>query len=106
MPGMVWEACFSLKDLIPIESKAGSSQDKGKGKEKAEMDKGMCEKACAISLTVSKYSGVFHGRNNSCFVYVWIDSNHGDSFSDQDIKECNWLTDGSYQDAIEGDLTE
>ena len=41
MPGMVWEACFSLKDLIPIESKAGSSQDKGKGKEKAEMDKGM-----------------------------------------------------------------
>ena len=45
MPGMVWEVCSPLKDLIPIKSKAGSSQDKGKGKENAEMDEGMPEEA-------------------------------------------------------------
>jgi hypothetical protein len=105
MPGVGWETRSPLKDLIPIESEAGFSQDKGKGKERAEMDKGLPEKACTISLTISKYSGAFHGESDSCFIYDWIDDNHRDSSSDQDIKENEWLTDRSYQDAVKGDLT-
>ena len=106
MPGMVWEAHSPSKDLIPIESEVGSSQVKGKGKEKAEMDKGKPERACSQSLTVSEYSGAFHGGEDHCFIYDWTDDEHRDSFSDQDIKECRWLTDRSYQDAAKGDLTE
>ena len=84
---VVWEPHSSLKDLIPIKSEAGSCQDKGKGKEKAEMDKGKPKRAHFQSLTMSKYASVFHGGEDSCFVYSWIDDKHGDSFSDQDIKE-------------------
>lgn len=69
------------------------------------MDKGRPEKARSPSLTISEYAGVFHHGIDSTFVYDWIDNNHRDSFSDQDIKESQWLTDQSYQDAVEGDLT-
>ena len=69
------------------------------------MDKGKPERAWSQSVTVSEYSGVFHGGDDCCFIYDWIDNEHRDSFSDQDVKECEWLTDRSYQDAIEGDLT-
>jgi hypothetical protein len=86
MPGIGWETCFPLKDLVPIESEVGPSQDKGKGKEQAEMDEGKPEKAQFPSLTVSEYEGVFH-NGDSAFVYNWIVNNHGDSFSDRDIKE-------------------
>ena len=102
---MVWEPHSPLKDHIPIKSEASLSQDKGKGKEKAEMDEGKPERAQSQSLTISKYSGVFHGGEDHCFIYDWIDNKHRVSFSDQDIKEGKWLTDRSYQDAVEGDLT-
>ena len=45
MPGMVWEPCSPLKDLIPIKSEVSSSQDKGKAKAKVEMDEGRPERA-------------------------------------------------------------
>jgi hypothetical protein len=81
MPGISWETHFPLKDLVLIESKAGPNQDKGKGKEQVEMDKGKPEKAQSPSLTISEYEGAFH-NGDSAFVYNWIDDNHGDSFSD------------------------
>ena len=99
LPGMVRETHSPLKSLIPIESKAGLSQNKGKGKGEAEMDKGKPEKARSPSLTISKYMSAFHHGEDSAFVYNWIDDNHGDSFSDQDVKESKWLTDQSYMDA-------
>ena len=95
-----------LKDLIPIEPEASPSQDKGKGKEKAEMDKGKPKRACSQSLTVSEHASAFHGGEDSCFAYSWIDNEHGDSFSNQDIKESKWLTNRSFVDASKGDLTE
>ena len=61
----------------------GLSQDKGKGKERAEMEECKPEKAHSQSLTVSEYAGAFHGGEDSCFVYSWIDNKHGDSFSNQ-----------------------
>ena len=106
MPGIVWGSCSPLKDLVPIKFKVGSSQDKGKGKEKVEMDEGKPKRAHSQSLTVSKYTGAFHGGEDSCFVYSWIDDEHGDSFSNQDIKESEWLTNRSFVDASEGDLTQ
>jgi hypothetical protein len=45
MPGIGWEQCLPLKDLVLIESTAGPSQDKGKSKEQAEMDAGKPKKA-------------------------------------------------------------
>jgi hypothetical protein len=69
MPGVAWELKSPLKELIPIELMAGPSHDKGKGKEQAEMDEGKPEKAQSPSLTVSEYEGVFHGGEDSAFVY-------------------------------------
>jgi hypothetical protein len=94
-PGML------LKDLIPIKSSAGPSQDEGKGKEVDLMDKGKSERARSVSLTVSEFAGVFHQGKDSAFIYNWIDDNHGDSRSDLDIKETEWLTDQLYFDASE-----
>ena len=105
MPGIVWEPHSPLKDLIPIKSEVGLSQDKGKGKEKAKMDKGKPKRVMSQSLTISKYTGAFRGGEDSCFAFSWIDDKHGDSFSNQDIKESKWLTDRSFVDATEGDLT-
>jgi hypothetical protein len=45
MPGISWESKSPLKNLIPIKSLAGPSQDKGKGRERLEMDKGKSERA-------------------------------------------------------------
>jgi hypothetical protein len=39
--------------------------------------------------------------SDSAFVYDWIDDTHGDSWSDQGVKESEWLTDQSYQDVSE-----
>ena len=91
-----------LKDLIPIESLAGPSQDKGKGRAIEAMDEGKSERARSLSLTVSKYEGAFHG-GSSAFVYDWIDDVHGDS-SPEGPRESfveDWMTDRSYQDAAE-----
>ena len=90
-----------LKDLIPIKSLAGPSQDKGKGRAIEAMDKGKSERAHLVSLTVSEYKGVFHG-GSSAFVYDWIDNAHGDS-SPEGPRESieDWMTDRSYQDAAE-----
>jgi hypothetical protein len=44
MPGVSWELKSPLKELIPIKSMAGPSQDKGKDKEQIEMDEGKSEK--------------------------------------------------------------
>jgi hypothetical protein len=41
MPGVAWELKSPIKELIPIESVAGHSWVKGKGKEQAEMDEGL-----------------------------------------------------------------
>ena len=68
------------------------------------MDEGKPKRAQSPSLTMSKYASAFH-KGDSCFVYNWIDDKHGDSFSDQDIKETEWLTDRSFVAALKGDLT-
>ena len=91
-----------LKDLIPIGSSAGPSQDKGKGRVIEAMDEGKSERARSVSLTISEYEGVFHG-GSSAFVYDWIDDTHGDS-SPEGPRESfveDWMTDRSYQDAAE-----
>jgi hypothetical protein len=97
MPGVKLQS--PIRDLIPIESSAGSSQDKGKGKAVEGMDEGKSEREWLVSLTVSEHEGAFHG-GNSCFVYDWIDNAHGDS-SPEGPRESvdNWLTDQSYMDA-------
>ena len=90
-----------LKDLIPIESTAGPSQDKGKGKAVNTMDKGKSEWAHLVSLTISKYEGAFHG-GSLAFVYDWIDNVHGDSDPEGPRESVeDWLTDRSYGDANE-----
>ena len=91
-----------LKDLIPIESSAGPSQDKGKGRAIKVMDEGKSERACSVSLTVSEYEGVFHG-GSLAFVYDWIDDAHVDS-SLEGLRESfveDWMMDRLYQDAAE-----
>ena len=90
-----------LKDLVPIESLAGPSQDKGKGKAIEAMDEGKLERGCSVSLTVSEYKGAFHG-GSSAFVYDWIDDTHGDSeLEDPRESSEDWMTDRSYMDANE-----
>jgi hypothetical protein len=84
-----------LKDLVPIKSVVGPSQDKGRSREQAEMEEGAIEKAQSPSLTVSEYKGAFHNRD-SAFVYNWIDDESGDRHSPIDVKEMEWLTDQSY----------
>ena len=90
-----------LKELIPVESSAGPSLDKGKGRAIEAMDKGKLERARSVRMTVSKYKGAFHG-GSSAFVYNWIDDAHGDSNPEgpQDSIE-DWMLDQSYQDATE-----
>jgi hypothetical protein len=93
--------CPGVGYLVPIE--APIPQDKGKGKEKMikAMDEGKSKKARSHSLTVSKYVTVFHQGEDSVFVYDWINDEHGDSRSDLDVKETEWLTNQSYFDAEE-----
>jgi hypothetical protein len=68
MLGVTIKKRSPLKELVPTEAVAGPSHDKGKSREQAEMDKGAAEKARSLSLTVSKYVGVFHG-GDSTFIY-------------------------------------
>ena len=95
------EVLSPLKDLIPIELSAGPSQDKGKGRAIEAMDEGKSKRAWSVSLTVSEYTGAFHG-GSSAFVYNWIDDAHGDS-SPEGPRESieDWMIDQSYQDAAE-----
>jgi hypothetical protein len=90
-----------IRDLIPIDSSAGPSQDMGKGKAVERMDEGKSERGCSVSLTVSEYEGAFHG-GDSAFVYDWIDDAHSDS-SPEGPRESieDWLTDRSYVDTSE-----
>ena len=90
-----------LKELIPVESSAGPSQDKGKGRAIEAMDEGKSERAHLVSVTVSKYEGAFHG-GSSAFVYDRIDYAHGDSNPEGPRESIeDWMTDQSYQDAAE-----
>ena len=99
MPGVRLQS--PIRDLIPIESLPGPSQDKGKGRAIEVMDEGKSERACLVSVIVSEYEGAFHG-GSSAFVYDWIDNAHGDSNLEgpQDSIE-DWMTAQSYQDATE-----
>ena len=91
-----------LKDLVPVDSPAGPSQGKGKGRAIEDMDEGKSERACSVSLTVSKFEGAFHG-GSSAFVYDWIGDAHGDSSLEGPRESFveDWMTDRSYQDAVE-----
>ena len=90
-----------MKDLVPIESLAGPSQDKGKGKAIEAMDEGKLERGCSVSLTISEYKGAFHG-GSSAFMYDWIDNAHGDSeLEDPRESSEDWMSDQSYMDANE-----
>jgi hypothetical protein len=97
MPGdQLWSP---LKELVPIDSSAGPSQDKGKGKAVEAMDKGKSESDRAVNLTISKYESAFHG-GSSAFVYDWIDDAHGDSDPEGPGESIDdWLMDRSYMDA-------
>ena len=99
MPGVGLHS--PLRNLIPIKSSAGPSQDKGKGRTVEAMDEGKLERAQSVSVTVSEYKGAFHG-GSLAFVYDWIDDAHGDS-SPEGPRESieDWMTDKSYQDATE-----
>ena len=95
------ESRSPLKELIPVELLAGPCQDKGNGRVIEAMDEGKLEKACLVSVTASKYEGVFHG-GSSAFVYDWIDDAHGDSDLEGPRESIeDWMTDQSYQDAAE-----
>jgi hypothetical protein len=48
MPGIGWEPRSPLKELVPIESSAGSSKDKGKGKAVEAMDEGKLEREWSV----------------------------------------------------------
>jgi hypothetical protein len=65
---------------------------KGKGRAIEAMDEGKSKRAQSVSLTVSKFTGVFHQGEDSAFVYDWINDEHSDSWLDWDIKETKWLT--------------
>ena len=99
MPGVRLQS--PIRDLIPIKSMVGSSQNKGKGRAIEAMDKGKLERGRLVSVTVSKFEGVFHG-GSSAFVYDWIDDAHGDNSPEgpRDSIE-DWMTDQLYQDATE-----
>jgi hypothetical protein len=99
MPGVRLQSL--IRDLVPIKSLTGLSQDKGKGRAVEAMDEGKSEREPLVSLTMSEYEGVFHGRD-SCFVYDWIDDTHGDSSLEGPRESVDdWLTDQSYMDASE-----
>jgi hypothetical protein len=88
-----------IRDSIPIELLTGPSLDKGKGRAVDMMNEGKSERGRSVSLTVSKFEGVFHG-GSSAFVYYWIDGAHGNS-SPEGPRESDWLTDKSYMDVNE-----
>jgi hypothetical protein len=99
MPGVKLQS--PIRDLIPIELSAGPSWDKGKGRAVDEMDEGRSERGCAGSLTVSEFEGAFH-NGDACFVYNWIDDEHGDSDPEGPRESIeDWMTDQLYQDADE-----
>jgi hypothetical protein len=99
MPGVKLQSL--IRELIPIESSASPSQDKGKGRAVESMDEGKSERECLVSLTMSKFEGVFHG-GSLAFVYDWIDDVHGDSDPEGPRESVDdWLTDQSYMDASE-----
>jgi hypothetical protein len=83
MPGIGWEKCEPLKELILITSPS-------KSKEEKEMNEGAVEKAQSPSLTVTKYKSMFH-QGGSMFVYSWINDEHGDNGLQEDIKETKYL---------------
>jgi hypothetical protein len=90
-----------LWELIPVDSSAGPSQDKGKGRAVEAMDEGKPESEREVSLTISEYECAFHG-GSSAFVYDWIDDAHGDSDPEGPGESVeDWLTDRSYMDASE-----
>jgi hypothetical protein len=99
MPGVKLQS--PIRDLIPIESLAGPSQDKGKGRAVDLMDEGKSERERSVSLTMSESEGAFHG-GSLAFVYDWINDEHGNS-SPEGPRESidDWLTDQSYMDANE-----
>jgi hypothetical protein len=99
MPGVKLQS--PIRDLIPIESSAGPSQDKGKGRVVDLMDEGKLERECSVSLTISEFKGAFHG-GSSAYVYDWINDEHGGS-SPEGPRESldDWMTDQSYMDANE-----
>jgi hypothetical protein len=103
MPGVTLQS--PIRDLIPIESSVGPSQDKGKGRAIATKDKREPERERSVSLTMSKfeYQGAWHGGESSTFVYDWIDDKHSDS-SPEGPRESSWMTDRSYFDASEEPL--
>jgi hypothetical protein len=97
MPGVKLQS--PIRDLIPIKSLAGPSQDKGKGRAVEVVDEGKSESGHAVSLTISEYKSAFHG-GSSAFVYDWIDDAHGDSDPEGPRESIDdWLTDRSYADA-------
>jgi hypothetical protein len=99
MPGVKLQS--PIRDLIPIESSAGPSQDKGKGRAVDEVKGGSSDRGRAGSLTVSDYEGALH-QGDTCFVYNWIDDEHGDSDPEGPRESIeDWMTDQSYQDADE-----
>ena len=101
MPGIKLQS--PIRDLIPIELSAGPSQDKGKGKAVDEVEEGSSNRGRVGSLTVSEYkfAGAFH-QGDACFVYNWIDDEHGDSEPEGPRESIeDWMTDQSYQDANE-----
>jgi hypothetical protein len=102
MPGVKLQS--PIRELIPIGSSAGPSQDKGKGRAVNSMDEGKSESERSVSLTVSEFESAFHG-GSLAFVYDWIDDSHGDS-SPEGPRESvdDWLTNQSYMDANEDPL--
>jgi hypothetical protein len=64
-----------LKELIPIDSSAGSSQDKGKGRAVEAMDEGKSESERAVSLTLGA-EGVLPGRHIVSLLRVFKQFTH------------------------------
>jgi hypothetical protein len=99
MPGVKLQS--PIRDLIPIDLSADPSQDKGKGRAVKAMDEGRSERGWSTSLTMSEFEGVFH-QGDTCFVYNWIDNEHGDSDPEGPRESIeDWMTNQSYQDADE-----
>ena len=99
MPGVKLQS--PIRDLIPIESSAGPSQDKGKGRAVDEVGGESSDKGRVGSLTVLEFefAGAFH-QGDVCFVYNWIDDEHGDSKPEGPRESIeDWMTDQLYQDA-------
>jgi hypothetical protein len=96
MPGVTLK--LPIRDLIPIESSAGPSQDKGKGRAVDTINEGKSERERSVSLTVSKFEGAWHGGESNTFMYNWIDDDHGDS-SPEGPRESNCMMDKSYFNA-------